>query len=310
MFRLLLKCCLILFPIGALTLALAGLSWHSGEAMPNSRIVELQQSSDGIIYGPAWSDFEMEYKVATYHVRQPDILILGSSHMLQIRAGFFTKNPAAVYNGGAGGWDLSRMVEYYGQLDSAPKIIIAQIDPSWFYDDARQLPIDSPSNPGSDDGYERVRIATIELVHRLLGGDLSLTQLIERRDPVFGGQSLGLRAIEQGGGYRADGSRQLGPLSASPAMQAEHLAASLKVTASTDGRVSTGETLYEATFATLERFLAHLRDNDITLVGVTTPPHFVKYERRQATGASSVNGRRFDTRARFVRSIRILLSFF
>ena len=70
--------------------------------MPNSRIVELQQSSDGIIYGPAWSDFEMEYKVATYHVRQPDILILGSSHMLQIRAGFFHQEPGGSLQRGRG----------------------------------------------------------------------------------------------------------------------------------------------------------------------------------------------------------------
>ena len=98
------KATLILLPILFTSLCLVGLAWHSGEALPIKIVVNQQQSSEGIIYGTRQIEDILSYKLASYEWRQPDILILGSSRLLQFRSEFFNNDPGAVYNASGGGW--------------------------------------------------------------------------------------------------------------------------------------------------------------------------------------------------------------
>ena len=203
--------------VGAVALILAGLAWHAGEALPVSRIVDLQQEAGGI-YGSTSESRYADYKLAVYHRRQPEILILGNSLTLNVRSEFFNKMPEAVYNASVGGWDLPEMRVFL----SASWIIIRRLS-SHLLSLTGSAPIsteaaaDNPFGAETDFNYSTaLRQATVEMVHRLLAGRLSISQILQRRDPLTGQLSLGLRALEFSHGYRLDGSRQLGRLAIRP----------------------------------------------------------------------------------------------
>ncbi len=64
--------------------------WHSGEAWPVQNIIKHQKNHDSL-----WShgliDKEIEYKRALYLSSKPEIILLGSSRVLQYRQSFFNK---------------------------------------------------------------------------------------------------------------------------------------------------------------------------------------------------------------------------
>ena len=282
--RLLAKLGLLCLPLIFLTLALAGLAWHSGEAMPLAIIVERQQNEAGLIYAPAMTERIWDYKLASYQARRPEILILGNSLMLQIRGAFFNKRPEAVYNAGVGGWWLKQIVEFYRSLDHAPDLIITLIDFGWFNGETAPDSVGTFFGPFRADSYGGARQALIETAHRLLGGKLSIPEILNRRDPVAYGQGLGLEAIARGTGYRADGSRQLSFMGESAALQGEKRASALEDFGFAGARFTPGSRVNEASFAMLNDFLAQVKADGVKLIGLTTPYHFEVQERMREAG--------------------------
>ena len=281
--RVFIKLSLLLLPVAAITLILAGLAWHSGEALPVNRIVELQQEAGGI-YGSTSESRYADYKLAAYHRRLPEILILGNSLTLNVRSEFFNKMPEAVYNASVGGWYLPEMRDFYQRLNHHPQIVITLIDLDWFSAEISGSAEDNPFGAESDFNYYRLRQATVEMVHRLLAGHLNISQILQRRDPLTGQLSLGLRALEYSHGYRFDGSRQLGRLAIRPQhwsrLQYEDLERELRQAE----RQSADPTIHEPAMAMLKAYLKEIHDDGITLIGVTTPRHFTILERMKELG--------------------------
>jgi len=282
--RVFFKLCLFFLPISALHLALAGLAWHSGEAMPASRIINLQENEAGSFFGSVTEARYGDYKLVAYRSRQPTILILGNSLTLNVRSEFFTKRPGAVYNGSVGGWHLPNMRTFYQRLENQPEILITLIDLGWFHDDIKSAADENPYNPNTEFELKRIQQATVEMVHRLLNGRLNFSQILQRRDPLTGRTSLGLRALELSHGYRLDGSRQLGRLAIRP----DHW--SRLVQEELDRVVAAGEVsaasppIHEPAFALLHRFLQEAKDDGMAVFGVTTPRHFAILERMKELG--------------------------
>ncbi len=282
--RLLTKLGLLCLPLILLTLALIGLAWHAGETMPVSAIVERQQTEAAVIYAPAVTEKIWDYKLESYQARRPEILILGNSLMLQIRDAFFNKQPAAVYNAGVGGWWLQQIVDFYQSLEHSPALIIALMDFGWFNGETAPDSAGTYFGPLRADAYGSVRQEVIETAHRVLGGKLSIAQILNQRDPVAGGQSLGLEAIGRGTGYRADGSRQLSFSGESTSIQNEKRASALKDFNFAGARFTPGSRINEDSFAMLEAFLAQVKADGLTLIGLTTPYHFLVHERIREAG--------------------------
>lgn len=281
--RVFIKQCLFFLPVAAITLILAGLAWHSGEALPVSRIVDLQQEAGGI-YGATSESRYADYKLAAYHRRQPEILILGNSLTLNIRSEFLNKKPGAVYNASVGGWYLPDMGDFYQRLEHRPRIVITLIDLDWFSAEISGSAEDNPFGAETDFNYHRIRQAAVEMVHRLLAGQLSVPQILQRRDPLTGQLSLGLRALEYSHGYRFDGSRQLGRLAIRPQhwtrLQNEDRERELNQAE----RLSADPYIHEPAMAMLKLYLQEIHADGVTLIGVTTPRHFLILERMKELG--------------------------
>ena len=297
--RIILKLGMLSLPFALLALALAGLAWHVGEALPVERVVESQHVAPGIVYGQERSCNLMAYKLATYRIRKPELLILGNSLMLNLRADYFTENAAAVYNGSVGGWMFSDMMEYYGRTSQLPKLIVLLVDLRWFKGDTAKAP-SAPQDTSDRCGHEDLIYAMNKTAHELLSGDLTLQDLLDRRDPVFGRLVLGLRAIRNGTGYRLDGSRRFGWLTVSRDLQAERRIKSINSFAAVvDGRFAPGTQLHEPAFAALDAFLARLKRDGVMVVGITTPFHFEIYDQFRALDSYSY----LDKAAERVRSL-------
>jgi len=301
MLRLLAKLCALFLPLAVLTLALAGLAWHAGEAMPADWVVALQHNAPGLVYGQERSCDLMEYKLAAYRSRQPEILILGSSVMLFIRAAFFTENPEVVYNAAMYSADLTYMLEYIVRLDHHPKIIIALVQPQWFIADTETEASHLSTSLSKSCGFEDFLLAMTRTARYLMGGDLALRHLIERHDLASGDPSLGLSAIKKGVGYRADGSVIRRRLTASLELQDQLRTEALnnQFTNIKNARYAAKIALSEPALGKLDTFLAGLHQEGVTVVGVSTPVHFEIYEQMLELGAYS----NLDEAARKIEAI-------
>ncbi len=282
--RLFAKAILLLLPLACISLALAGLAWHSGEALPISSVADIQQQDETVVFGSSQIESIMGYKLQRYQRRQPTILILGSSRMMQARDRFFTKSPEAVYNAAGPGWGLPTIVQFYERLGQSPEIVILGIDQFWFNAD---LPLTTAPDPAAepDFGWESIRQATVETTHRLLGGHLTIADILAGEDPVYASRSLGLKALQSSFGYRADGSLQQGMLIESRQMQAAHVAAALTDFQDNE-RFAPASEINQTALDLLEDFLGQLSLDGVTVVGVTPPVHFVVFEAMEASGAN------------------------
>lgn len=299
--RLVAKLFIFLMLLLALALPLAGLAWHSGEAMPVQLAVKLQQNAPGVIFLTEGACGIMQYKLAAYQQRQPEILILGSSLMVFIRSGFFTENPVAVYNAAMNSADFEAVLEYSAGLDHHPKIIIALVKPEWFFADAAAVRSQRANSIAKSCGYEDFLRAMTRTAHYLLEEELTLAHLIERRDFVFGRASLGLSAIKKGYGYRADGSLLDGRLTASRELQDQRRTDALnrRLSEIEEAGYAGGARLSEPALDKLDAFLAGWRQKGVTVVGLSTPVHFEIHERMAELGGYNI----LDAAARRIEAI-------
>ena len=289
MLRLLTKLFVFFLPLLVLSLLLAGLTWHAGEAMPAARAVEVQHNAPGVIYRQERTCDRMEYKLAAYRSRQPEILILGNSLMMFIRTAFFTEDPGAVYNAAVSGWGFADLLTYTAHLDHDPKIIIALFRPQWFIADAATDLSELPASPSISCGFEDDLHAMTRTAQYLRDGKLTLGQLIDGRDFVFGRRSLGFLAIKYGVGHRADGSFILGRQTANLEYQEQKRIEALnnRLTEMQNAGYAPKAASNEPALDKLDAFLAGWHQRGVVVVGVSTPFHFKIYERMLELGTYS-----------------------
>src|SRR5262249_43165061 len=71
----------------------------SGELTPTKSVIDRQLRGETVLYGPAYTNLVKPLKCFGTQRRRPEVLGLGSSRVMQLRASFF-ENPQAFYNAG------------------------------------------------------------------------------------------------------------------------------------------------------------------------------------------------------------------
>jgi hypothetical protein len=204
-----------------------------------------------------------------------------------MRDQFFTKQPNRVYNASGGGWQLGAMIRYYEQLppDNLPDVVILGIDQIWLNADASSNLVVT-QDPDLSYDVDTIRTASIATMEALLGGDLTLNQLLARTDAVYGKQALGLMAIDKSFGYRADGSLQQGELIASRPMQTTSLDEQIQAFSTSSAyNLAGGDTVRTETLERLDGLLAQMHADGVVVVGMTIPYHYDIYDMMQASKA-------------------------
>lgn len=179
---------------------------YTGETMPLAWVVHLQQGEAPVLYRPRYGNRDMAFKVLATNTRQPEVLALGSSRVLQLRQQLFTKKPSAFYNAGAPAWGLTHVDTFIQRMEANPKILILGLDQPWFNPNF----VEDPLVPDVSD-FDALMLTTRGIARDVLSGMFFDVALFSKRHEPSGDElALGWRAIGSGHGFRNDGSEQYG----------------------------------------------------------------------------------------------------
>ncbi len=259
---------LFVLPFALAFLVFTSFLIYTGESMPLSTVITLQLSDSPVMYRPRFGSRDVTYKTMSVNARKPQIIALGSSHVLQFRSMFFNRQPRAFYNAGGPAFSLDQIEEILRAIDpdALPGIVILGIDSVWF-NDAYVYPIDYPArDPNDFQIVFQVNRGVMQILAQQEPIDIGL--LLARREPLHGGLALGWRAIRDGQGYRNDGSEQFGDFIAKhylwPQNERQH---HLDLLRAGQEMYIDGDTVSPARLAQVERILQFCQQHGIQAIG-------------------------------------------
>lgn len=271
--RFLSKLALFILPFALGFTVLTGAMLYLGESLPLGLVIWMQQHDDQILYRPRYGNRDQQYKALAVQMRQPEVLALGSSRILQFRAGFFNRRPQDFYNAAAPAWGLDQMLRLLQSLDEQqylPRVLLLAIDPPWFNPNYEQQ-----SFPGDLSDFVNIFVVNRSFMQEIIGGvDLGrpgfdVAQYWQR--PVLGSESglaLGMRAIRDGHGFRSDGSEQYGDfLIAQWLWQPQQRDNHLRMMRDGLDMYAYGDKVDEEAMQTLRTIFDFAAEHQITLIG-------------------------------------------
>ena len=211
MLRFVIKLAVYALPFAIPFALLTGFLIYTGESMPLAMVAQMQLSDDPVLYRPRYGNRDLEFKTISANLRQPDVLMAGSSRVLQFRAQFFDQAPGTFYNAGAPAWQLDDAYKLLDGLTFTPRVLILGLDQPWFNDAYAGETIPAPVSD-----FAHVFMVNRGFLQDVFSGEaFDIGQYLGRVEPGHGGRvasnvALGLRAIRDGHGFRNDGSEQYG----------------------------------------------------------------------------------------------------
>ena len=257
-------------PIAIPFLIVTGGLVYVGESMPLQEVIRLQDSDWAVLYRPYYGNRDQGFKLMASNYYEPEILITGSSRVLQFRAQFANENPDAIYNAAAPAWELDEVSRLIFNLDYTPEVIILGIDYPWFNDDYPGDPIvEPPTNL-----WNRLWVVNRSYLQDVIDREeFDYQAILARNEPGgTGGLALGLRAIRDGHGFRNDGSEQYGDFLVAqhlwqPNLRGHHMG----LFANGEQMYWEGDTVSQTALEQLDTILQYAQENDILVVGMLPP---------------------------------------
>jgi hypothetical protein len=266
------KIFILVFPFILIPLSILKLS---GELTPIHDVVNLSaRNSRPVLYGPAYSDQAVRYKLLSTINTHPDVIALGTSRVMQFRRNFF-KNDIKFYNAGGGVDKVEHFSLFLNQvlIEAKPKIIIIGLDQYFF----NQSWIDSYGSNYKErllvDTSPEVIIqtSTLKIWQDIFSGKFSRRSLF---GPSEENMLIGLNAIENHNGFRNDGSYLYGSFISDPdnPQNKDYLYRdTLSRIASGTSRFEYGTDLSPTALTDLALFLDECDKHEIYVVGFLPP---------------------------------------
>ncbi|EMI16080.1 hypothetical protein RMSM_07003 [Rhodopirellula maiorica SM1] len=190
--------------------------WKTGETWPAIYAVRQQQiAAEETIY---CRDFLSQqfgvYKFATIKRRNPEIVAIGSSRVMQIRDFMFSPLQESFYNAGGMTQSVTELGEYVELLEQDklpnPKVAIIGIDPWWLKSEYHR---DKSWLAQQDEAFQFASHinALKRIVRQNRFSELYTAVTHSDRSPFFGYRCIGTAASKYGSGFRKDGSWQYSP---------------------------------------------------------------------------------------------------
>jgi hypothetical protein len=267
-----LKLTAFFLPLAVAMGVIIGIAIQSGEAMPLKMVIRNQEADPLAIYLPVDRDTIFAYKNLMYHERQPDVVVIGSSRVLNFRSNALNNAPEEFYNAGFSGMRMREIEAFIDTLTpgTAPKILVMGIDQFWFNtlwtDNREEAVIDT-----GEIGVERVLKTTRRAWQEILLGTIDLPQVFAARDPLYGGRAMGIDALVDGVGYLSDGSRQTDIVTLNPGGWFDLRQDSLNAYWQGRGHYRRGKLLNDEALEQLERIIQKAQALDITIIGFGPP---------------------------------------
>lgn len=264
----LLKLLLFTLPFAVPFLLFTGFLIYTGESMPLSSIVAQQMGGEPVLYRPRYGNRDPQFKLLATNTRQPEVVAVGSSRILQFRSAFFDRDRQNFYNAGGPAWQLDHVVHLVENLNYTPRVLILGLDQPWFNDAYPGDPFEPSLEPSSD--FDHIFMVNRSVMQALLDGEpLDIARMLERRDPGYGGTALGLRAIRDGHGFRSDGSEQYGDFFVARYLYPENeRARHISLMENGLDMYARGSAASETALDDLDRLLAYCQERGIFVIGV------------------------------------------
>ncbi|PIR53269.1 hypothetical protein COU76_02145 [Candidatus Peregrinibacteria bacterium CG10_big_fil_rev_8_21_14_0_10_49_10] len=177
----------------------------AGEYMPLSEIVAEQRAQPFCLYGSGvHSDF-FHYKLEGYRQTKPDVAVIGSSRVMQLRQEFFADS---LYNlgGSITSVDTAEHITNLMLREHIPKVIIIGLDYWWFLEESR-FPVKTLAPPKEK---QRRHLSSLILpLSWFKRGRLSVstyTDVLLHGREAAAGCRIGVRAIHENSGFNKDGA--------------------------------------------------------------------------------------------------------
>jgi hypothetical protein len=264
------------------------LALYSGEALPPRIVYETQVNSPGAIYLTTHRQKDFLYKYFGYQHVRPEVLIIGASRVLTFRAGFLNLRPDAGYNAGIAGGGMPDIEAFIDQLTSetAPEVMLLQVDQFWFNEDWQAFYIARQVNLADVD-FPHVAMATRQVIQGIIDGRYTVGQLLSRTSPAYGELALGTDAILTGIGYTADGAIQNSPQYQTPQIVQIRHDSSINDMRQGTGQYVRGDVVSEDALVQLARIVDKALVLDIEVIGFAPGYLPVLYDEMITSGQHS-----------------------
>ena len=249
-----------------------------GEALPIATIAQRQQDNPDSVVARVWQRDEiLRYKYASYLIRDPEIITLGSSLVREIDQRMFTE--ATYYNFTIDGMvasEANAIVQQMADDNRLPDLIILDVNPSIFNGADFEL-LDTDDFSLSLVGrFNRLRTKSQIPVQYLMADGLGV--MLPKFQPHYydaqGRLAIGLNArYEDESVYHADGYYQKArgiSLDEQRASDMQHFSGLI------DQRIEHAQPnniLLPHEIAALDNILEIARENDVMVIGVSLPYH-------------------------------------
>lgn len=240
-------------------------------------VVEKQARSPQTLFGFMYNGQSfVPYKEQLVDSKKPELVVLGTSRMMQVRENFF-KEGVSFVNAGGGAKNIHDVKRFIENLPASVSVVILGLDQDMF--------TSSDTKPSYESGEDRTVVRLRKLLFTnmrkvyidVLFGKYSLNELLEKRN----NGSVGVVAIMRGDGFRGDGSYRYGHIITEETRE-ERVSQEIAQTAQAlgVGRYASFATSgnEDENMRVLQETLAIAKAKNIYIVGVLPPYPTLLYE--------------------------------
>jgi hypothetical protein len=205
--RLLIFCTPLVLLVGGIELLL----WRVGETWPLQRAIRFQETNPRSFFARGTLDQgTFRYKYLQILRRHPEILLLGSSRMMQFRAEMFGRQAPTFYNAGGIIHSIEDLHTFLERLpaDATPKIVILGVDFWWLNPNEKKESIDSFAVGVEVEGTYSWQGHANALAGYVRHPESLRALFAESFGSKFDRNAIGLAAVEHRQGFRPDGSKR------------------------------------------------------------------------------------------------------
>ena len=272
MTKYILKFALFLLPLGLLFVFPLFVYWQGREFSSVASVIDTQHTATSTLFGLAYDNETRAYKEALVVKKQPEIIALGTSRVMELRGSFF-KQPDVFVNAGGAITDVSALAPELKTLyESDPnlKVVILGLDP-WMF------------KPGHTSEDAKQQIGFWDKVQTFLGGGwrVPYTDFAQHKFTInelmrtnTQSQDIGLNALLYKNGFLNDGSYFYGKTitSAQPAEALQELIFTKVATIHADrSSYEYGTTTDQLSLADVNAMLAYAHEHNIYVIGFIPP---------------------------------------
>lgn len=275
-FRFLVRLGLFLVPVALYFAVTISVLSSGGELIPLEAVAEAQMRDPTIIFGRAYRDQFRLFKMVSTRLRNPEVLGLGSSRVMQLRSAMFVGDYATFYNAGGGAASIYEVRSFLEQLDQSklPKVVIVNLDEEWFhpiYAEAARAAAPWRIDSSQEDINQIFNLTRLMLAD-ILAGRYPPTSIFEGRDPVYHAPAIGIEAIIDASAFRSDGSHLYGPDITQSETDDERLAEIHDRIRTQGYRFVYGDIVDDSAITEVEALMQFARDAKIELI-LFSPPY-------------------------------------